>query len=93
MFKFLVKTGVYVVGLVIIGAGVFVHKTKPKDDSINTYLKNEINSGSNTVDSAIVSTITSKDVDDYVFWKIATVKCVGKNKRYFGIVHNWIPME
>jgi hypothetical protein len=80
-----------------IGVGAFAVYTKPSDDSFYEYINSNFlgeskNSGQilfNKAASLVTSPITDKKVQDYLFFKIGSVKLDG-TRYYLGACQNWI---
>lgn len=96
MFSFLascVKYGFYTSVIVGVGAGFFLNKTLPSDDSFSKFISTTSGTGCHTLDSIGLAVATNTQISNFVVFKLATV-AIGKDKLYYGgALHNWAKLN
>jgi len=88
----LVKIGFGTTVCVVGSAAVFTYVTKPTNESFNNFATKDKGVIEKTLLNGILNHVVKPSFDDYVFFKIATLPG-GKDMKFIGIVHNWLPLR
>ena len=96
MFSFLgtcVKYSFYTSAAIAIGAGFFLNKTLPTDDSFYKFRASTEPSFGSTIDKIGMNVTGIITIDNYVIFKLATIM-IGNSKVYYGgAMHNWVKIK
>jgi len=72
-----------------------LHKTLPSDESFHRFRSSsEPSSGSETIDKIAIGVVGALVIDNYFFFKLASLGMAKDRKNYYlGVANNWVPMQ
>ena len=92
MARIIGKVFKYGLGFSVIGAGVgsvFLHQTKPSDESFNNFITKDGEPIDKMVIDIALATIIKPTFKDWVIFKTATISDKKQDIVYIGAVNNW----
>lgn len=83
-----------VIFIILILGSVFAYLTKPTDESFRKFLTIELNKKTQSrVITYLAKKTLDKEIQDYVFWKLARVRCVYDDRQedvwFLGLFSTW----
>lgn len=92
--KELLSFSVIIIFIVIILGSIFAYLTKPTDESFRKFLTIEFNKQTQSRFVTYLAKKTlDKEIQDFVFWKLARVRCVYDNRQkdvwFVGVFSTW----